>query len=118
MPVKRKADHIAIYGIYDTRNDYECIFVGTRKEVADYFGRTPKSISQAIYAENLIKARYEVKFTYYEKLTELECSVCHEIKPIGDFKKRGKGNGHEKICKECFNEKYGSKKYGKKKGGD
>ena len=44
MSIKRKADHIAIYGIYDTKNDYECIFVGTRKEVADYFGRTPQAI--------------------------------------------------------------------------
>lgn len=118
MSIKRKADHIAIYGIYDTRNDYECIFVGTRKEVADYFGRTPQSISQAISVENLIKARYDVKFIYYEKLTELECRVCHEIKPIRYFRKRSKGNGHDKICKECFNAKYGSKKYGKKKGGD
>jgi hypothetical protein len=118
MGIKRKADHIAIYGVYDTRNDYGCIFVGTRKEVADYFGRTPHSISQAISEENLIKARYDVKFIYYEKLTELECRVCHEIKPIRYLKKRGKGKGHAKICKACFNAKYGSKKYGKKKGGD
>ena len=99
--IKRKVDHVAIYGVYDTRNDNECIFIGTRKEVADYFGRTSQSISQVISNHNLIKFRYKVKFVYYEKLKELECRVCHEIKPIRYFRKRTKG-GHEKICKECF----------------
>ncbi len=114
--IKRKADHIAIYGIYDTKDDDSCIFVGSRKEVADYFEKTPLAISQAMSNGNIIKKRYEVKFLYYEKLTELECRVCHNIKPLSDFKIRSHNKGHEKICKECYNIQ--ARKYMKKKGGE
>lgn len=55
-----------IYGIYDTKNNEQCLRVGTLKEVVRFLDLTAKEIGRAIKSNNLIRNQYKLCYLFSE----------------------------------------------------
>lgn len=55
-----------IYGIYDTKNNEQCLRVGTLKEVVRFLDLTAREIGRAIKSNNLIRDQYKLCYLFNE----------------------------------------------------
>ncbi len=55
-----------IYGIYDKRNQEQCLRIGTLQEIVKFLDITARELNRALIKNSLIKNQYELCFLFYE----------------------------------------------------
>jgi len=55
-----------IYGIYDTKNNEQCMRIGTLQEVVRFLDLTARESGRAIKSNNLIRDQYKLCYLFSE----------------------------------------------------
>lgn len=55
-----------IYGIYDTKNNEQCMRIGTLQEVVIFLDLTVREIGKAIKSNSLIRNQYRLCYLFNE----------------------------------------------------
>ena len=55
-----------IYGIYNVKENEQCMRVGTMQEIVKFLNFTPRELGRALKNKNVIRNKYEVCFLFKE----------------------------------------------------
>lgn len=55
-----------IYGIYDMKDNEQCMRVGTAMEITKFLGIPARSFERAINKNNFLQRRYKIYFLFEE----------------------------------------------------
>lgn len=56
-----------IYGIYDTKQNEQCIRIGTLEEIVSFFNLTAREVQYAL-KKHLIRNKYEMCYLFNEEV--------------------------------------------------
>ena len=57
-----------IYGIYDTKNNEQCMRVGTLQEIVKFLNLTPRELGRALKSNSTVRSRYKICYLFMEEL--------------------------------------------------
>ena len=53
-----------IYGIYDTKNNEQCMRVGTLQEIVKFLNLTAREMSRALRKNNTVRNHYKIYYLF------------------------------------------------------
>lgn len=59
-----------IYGIYDIKENEQCVRVGTLQEIVKFLSLTVREIDRALKLESTVKNKYKIYFLFKEDTNE------------------------------------------------
>lgn len=59
-----------IYGIYDTKNNEQCMRIGTLQEIVKFLNLTARQIELALTKNMIIMHKYKIYFLFREETNE------------------------------------------------
>ena len=57
-----------IYGIYDTKNNEQCMRVGTLQEIVKFLNLTPRELGRALKSNSTVRSRYKIYYVFMEEV--------------------------------------------------
>lgn len=57
-----------IYGIYDIKENEQCLRVGTLSEITKFLDLKPKEIGRALKSNNLVRLKYKICYLFAEEV--------------------------------------------------
>lgn len=55
-----------IYGIYDIKENEQCLRIGTMKEIVNFLDLTVRELGRALKNNNLVRNKYEICYLFKE----------------------------------------------------
>ena len=55
-----------IYGIYDLKNQEQCLRIGTLREIIKFLNITPREFGRGLKNSNMIRNQYEIYYLFQE----------------------------------------------------
>ena len=59
-----------IYGIYDIKENEQCVRVGTLQEIVKFLSLTVREIDRALKSKSTVKSKYKIYFLFKEGTNE------------------------------------------------
>ena len=66
--VKIQEVQMNIYGIYDTKNNEQCMRVGTLQEIVKFLNLTAREMSRALRKNNTVRQHYKIYYLFNEEV--------------------------------------------------
>ena len=66
--VKIQEVQMNIYGIYDTKNNEQCMRVGTLQEIVKFLNLTAREMSRALRKNNTVRNHYKIYYLFNEEV--------------------------------------------------